>query len=225
MTTTYYLANWKQHLSASDIEPWLDGLSASSAQIIIAPPAPLLYPLKALILKKELPYKIAAQTVSSYPEGAHTGLFGVAQIKDLVDYCLIGHSESRQAFAETDSDVAKKAKLLLSAGITPVVCLDLPYLDSQLAALKAETLETPQLLVAYEPLSSIGTGNPSSPSQANSVAFKVKSLLSPSVPVLYGGSVDPGNVASFVNKQYLDGVLVGTASLDPAVFSRLINHG
>ncbi len=218
----YFVANWKQNLSLAEVKNWLEVFQEHyqpkpDQQVILASSFPFLSTIKAT------GFLTSAQDVSPFTQGAHTGRVGARQLVDLADFCLVGHSEVRKELGDTDQTVALKVSQLVNAHITPVVCVDLPYLDSQIKLLKQELLELPKLIVAYEPVLAIGSGKPENPRVANEVAFKVKSLLGKATPVLYGGSVTP-EVVSLVNQEFVDGVLVGGSSLDPKQFIDLIQH-
>ena len=216
----YFVANWKQNFTLKEAQEWISRFTPPSTKdrVIIAPshihlgalnPSPQLF--------------LAAQSVSPYNNGPHTGQVGAQQLHGLVDYCLVGHSETRKDLQETNQLVAQKVRLLLKANITPIVCLDLPYLESQIRALLLELLEIKDLIFAYEPLSAIGTGQSQSPQRANEIAFKISTLAhNHSLPVLYGGSVDQLNVNEYLSQEYISGVLVGSASLDPDEFAKII---
>ncbi len=221
LSMKYFLANFKQHLTLSDLDSWLKHFCPApnpDHRIILAPSFPFLS-----YLKEHSSYPLAAQNVSSYATGSFTGQVGVPQIQDLVDYCLLGHTEVRLHLGDTDKDVAAKARLLTNSSIIPIVCLDTPYLESQITLLKHELLDLSNLIFAYEPADAVGTGKPESPKRANEIAFKIKMLAGKTCPVLYGGSVTPENVASFLEQEYLDGFIVGTASLDPHNFAKIVS--
>lgn len=142
---------------------------------------------------------------------------------ELVSYCIVGHSERRRDFGETSEVIAEKAKLLLENSITPIVCLDLPYLDEQIKELFQKSVDVSRCFFVYEPIAAIGTGKPVDPVEANHVTNQISFLLDNVAPVLYGGSVTADNVKSFVDQNRIDGVLVGTDSLEPTLFAGIIN--
>jgi triosephosphate isomerase len=114
--------------------------------------------------------------------------------------------------------VADKVKYLLENSITPIVCLDRPYLEEQIKELFSRSLEVSKCLYVYEPVAAVGTGNPESPAEANRVCHEISFLLDNNAPILYGGSVNSVNAPLYVDENRLDGVLVGTDSLDPKSF-------
>ena len=128
-------------------------------------------------------------------------------------------SERRRYFAETNEIVAKKIKQALEHKIVPIVCLDEPYIESQISNLADCRLE--ELIFAYEPLAAIGSGKPDTPENTNKIGKKIKALTN-NAPILYGGSVNHKNAKKFIQENYIDGLLIGNASLDPKEFSRII---
>jgi triosephosphate isomerase len=120
--------------------------------------------------------------------------------------------------------VAQKAKLLLENAITPIVCLDTPYLDEQIKDLFRNDVDVSHCYFVYEPVSAVGTGRPVNPTDAGHVANQISFLLDNSAPVLYGGSVTGDNVSGFLDQPTIAGVLVGTDSLEPTLFADIINR-
>ncbi|KKT86614.1 MAG: triosephosphate isomerase [Candidatus Collierbacteria bacterium GW2011_GWA2_44_99] len=141
---------------------------------------------------------------------------------DIVNYCIVGHSERRQEFSETSEIVAQKARLLLESSITPIICLDTPYLDEQIKALFTCDVDVSRCFFVYEPISAIGIGKPIDSVSANHIANQIAFLTDNAAPILYGGSVSSDNAASFVRENCIDGVLVGTDSLEPTLFAGII---
>ena len=161
------------------------------------------------------PLLVGAQDLSPFSEGAFTGEEPAKFLKQFVDLAILGHSERRQNFGETDEMVAKKVTQALDNQIIPLVCV------------QGEETPVPEKvnLIAYEPIFAIGTGNPDTPENASKVAggFKRK-YGSPAggLEVLYGGSVKSENVKSFLSAEFISGVLVGGASLNPEEFVKII---
>ncbi|MBP9819824.1 triosephosphate isomerase [Candidatus Woesebacteria bacterium] len=210
------IANWKSQKLQNQIVPWFDAVGEipSSIECIIMPAFPLL-PVISQQLTAGM--KLGAQNVSPFPMGAYTGEVAAAQLADMnVTHCLVGHSERRSHFAETDELVAAKCQLLQDSEIKPVVCVDEPYLDSQVAALQA--IGITDIILAYEPLSAIGSGHSEGLSHVQRVVSVAKKLGD--FPVIYGGSVSADTVGEYL--LVCDGVLVATHSLDGADFSRLL---
>ena len=214
----YFVANWKQNLTPEEAQKWLANFNTrgdEEKEIIIAPPAAFL----SSLANKGLP--LAIQDISAFSGGEHTGRIGATQVSDWAQYALLGHSELREEAGETNRQVVLKVKHCVEARLRPIVCVDLPYLESQINLIKQEVLEFDGFIFAYEPLSAIGSGKAVDPRYANEIAFKIKSLTSKSTAVLYGGSVDAQNVKSFLDEEHVDGLLVGKASLDPVEFAKI----
>lgn len=214
-----FIANWKSNKTQTSATEWLEIFSGSaipaSAQVIIAPAFPLLTTVKQHL---EVPIRLAAQDVSSFPMGSYTGAVNAQQLKDLsVEYVIVGHSERRKYFHETHADVAAKIAQIVANGLKPVLCLDEEYIEAQADAL--ETRDIPGLIVAYEPLEAIGNGHNAPADQVAKVIQKIKAAYG-DVPVIYGGSVDERSVAEYL--LICDGVLVGTAALEADSFQRVV---
>lgn len=189
---------------------------------------------------------VGAQNVHFEDEGAFTGEISVPMLRELgVDYCIVGHSERRQYFGETDETVnLKLKKLLRESDITPILCVgevlaerekgvqnEVVYgqLEKDLEGLTAE--EAGRLVIAYEPVWAIGTGKTATPEQAGEMCAMIRSAVSEMfdedtcdrVIIQYGGSVKPENATEIMNMDEIDGALVGGASLDPEKFMDIIN--
>jgi len=213
------IGNWKSHKVLEDMDSWFAEVGSSllphpmDGEVVLCPPYPLLATCKELINKHQLPWKLGAQDVSSLPEGKYTGEVNAKLLKDFVDYVLIGHSERRNELHETDEMLFEKIKRVKEVGLTPVL-----FVQGQETKIP-DDIE----IIGYEPVFAIGTGNPDTPEDAEKVANYFKTVKH--VPtVLYGGSVDSTNIHTFLSCPSLDGVVPGTASLDPKAFSALINN-
>ena len=207
MKKLFIVANWKSNKLLADIDFYTTSFKEESSvdkEVIICPPFTLLSALRTLIDEKKLLYKLGAQDISPYEAGAYTGEVNGKQIKEFCDYVIIGHSERRTNFGEGDEMLKKKVKQALLSGLTPIYCI------------QDENTFVPEgvSLIAYEPVSAIGTGNPDTPENAEKVATAVMSKNPHIRFVLYGGSVTSENIASFVHLEHISGVLVGGASLD-----------
>lgn len=183
-------------------------------EIIICPPFTLFSTLKKMIDDKKLPFKIGAQDISPYEAGSYTGEVNGRQIKEFGDYVIIGHSERRTNFGESDELIFKKAEQALKSGLNPIYCI------------QDENTNIPSgiKLAAYEPPHAIGTGNPETPENAHRVAGIVKNKYPGLEDVIYGGSVNSENIQSYIQKDTISGVLVGGASLDPVKFAALVKE-
>ena len=188
---------------------------------------------------------VGAQNVHFEKEGAYTGEISAAMLQEIgVDYCIVGHSERRQYFGETDETVNRKLKTLLPTGITPILCVgevleereegrEQEVVRSQV--MKAfegiEGSDAEKIVIAYEPVWAIGTGRTATPQQANDMCGCIRTVLeelyddviSDRVVIQYGGSVKPENATEIMNMEEIDGALVGGASLDASKFSEIIN--
>lgn len=226
---TYLVANWKSHHTITQSLLWLNRLHklnptfSSQLQTIICLPFTDLPEFNRQLTEIHLPLLTGAQNVSPFSAGKHTGEITAQMLSELVTYCLVGHSERRQQFKETSSIVAQKTFQLLDHGITPIICLDTPYLEEQVKALIKHDINAENCLFAYEPQAAIGSGQPVTPLTANRFASKLSFLTSPQVKVLYGGSVTSQNASDFISQPHLQGILVGTDSLTPTDFSNIIS--
>ena len=188
---------------------------SANLEIILCPPFTLLHPLKLLITNYQLPIKLGAQNISPFPDGAYTGEISARMLKELgVEYVIIGHSERRKYFGESEQILENKVKEALDVNIIPIFCV------------QGKTTPVPERvkIIAYEPVFAIGTGNPDTPEDGNKIALSFKERLSQDTVVLYGGSVTPENVRSFCLQENISGVLVGEASLDPKKFSEIVQN-
>jgi triosephosphate isomerase (TIM) len=223
--TFYLVANLKSNKTLAETLAWVDDLEnldymADNVQMIACLPFPYIYPVYQRVTAKSLTINLGTQDISPFPYGAYTGAVAADMVKDWVNYAIVGHSERRKYFHETNQEVANKVDLALEAGITPIVCVDEPYLDTQIEAINSQARG--KLIFAYEPLAAIGSGHPDSPEHAQNVAKRIKLQAGNNVPVLYGGSVKEDNILEQLKQQSIDGVLVGGASLDSDSWKVLI---
>jgi len=195
-------------------------------------------------LFKNTAIKVGAQNVHFAPEGAYTGEVSVAMLEEIgVDYCIVGHSERRQYFGETDETVNQKLHALFASSILPILCVGevleerdagkaLEVVENQLtkdlADLSSEKVSA--LTIAYEPVWAIGTGRNATPEQADEMCGFIRDIIeklydeiaADRVVIQYGGSVKPGNASDLMNMPEIDGALVGGASLNPRDFMDII---
>jgi len=240
--------NWKMNKTvaeakdlASKLGPLVSG--AKDREVVLAPTFTALNAVSEAI--KGTNMTLAAQNLHWEDKGAFTGEISAEMLLDLgCKYVIIGHSERRQYFGETDETVNKKVRQALNKGLLPIVCVGellsereagkaTEVIDRQVTgALKGVTAaEMQKIVVAYEPVWAIGTGKTATPDQANEIhAFirgKVRSLYDAGVAeglrIQYGGSVTPENVSQLMAKPDIDGALVGGASLKPESFAALVN--
>ena len=210
------------------------------AEVVVHPPFTNLRSVQTLVDGDQLLVKYGAQDVSAHDGGAYTGEISAAMLSKLgCSYVVVGHSERRQYYAETDEVVNAKARRVIAADMTPIVCVGegldvrqagehVPYtltqVDGSLDGFTAE--QVAGLVIAYEPVWAIGTGEVATPDDAQEVCAAIRERIrevhgdaaAEGVRVLYGGSVKAANVAGIMDKNDVDGCLVGGASLDPDEF-------
>ncbi len=212
---TLLVANWKANKTLAQALNWLDQVSQINLPegivMVIASPYPFLASLQKEIMANQLSIKLASQDVSKFGDGAYTGEVTGAMLEGLVEYCLVGHSERKANFAESDQDVAQKAALLLKNNIAPIVCVP------------DQTTPVPAGVrwVAYEPPSAIGTGDADSAAHIQEMVRLINAATQ--TKVLYGGSVDADNIKIIADSTGVSGFLIGGASLDPAEFTALVS--
>ena len=230
MITPLIIANWKMAIDADGIEAfkatWKSKPSIDGIEAVVAPPAPYLPLVQGL---SQL--SLCAQNVSENEQGAHTGEVAASMLTDFgCQYVIVGHSERRQNQGETNVIVAQKAKRAQAAGLTPVVCVGEAshiraeghtnsYVRDQVLS-SCDGL-TEDLVIAYEPVWAIGSGEAASANVASEMHLDIKAALAdryPELRVIYGGSVKPDNCAAFTKATGIDGLLVGGASLSAESF-------
>jgi len=225
----YVVGNWKSNQNLTESLIWLENMIALTPripldmQVILCLPFTDIAAFNHKLSETNYPLLTGAQNVSHLPPGKHTGEITASMLRELVGFCIVGHSERRRDFGETSEEVAEKAKVLLENSITPIVCVDAPYLDKQIRELFERSVDVSHCFFAYEPLSAIGSGRPIDPSEANHIAHQIDFLVDGSAPILYGGSATADNAKSFVDQNQVDGLLVGTDSLEPTLFASIIN--
>jgi triosephosphate isomerase (TIM) len=237
--------NWKMNgsLAANEalVKAMLDGLGAAApaADMALCAPAPYLAQLQSLL--QGGPIAWGAQDVSAHEQGAYTGEVSATMLQDFAcRYAIVGHSERRQYHAETDAVVAAKAQRALAKGITPIVCvgetLDEREAGQTEAVVKrqlAAVIHTvahcvSEIVVAYEPVWAIGTGQTATPEMAQQVHAVLRAQLSAAtqhperVHILYGGSMNASNAASLLAQPDIDGGLIGGASLKAVDFLQIV---
>ncbi|MBN2086237.1 MAG: triose-phosphate isomerase [Anaerolineales bacterium] len=233
-------ANWKMNKTSAEAADFLRQIlpqlkTLNGVERVVCPPATALPALAPLLQGSGV--GLGAQNMHWEAKGAFTGELSAAMVKEWCAYVIIGHSERRGLFGETDEMVARKVKAALAAGIIPIVCVgetlseneagqtDAVVRRQMTAAFEGLTAEqAAKSIVAYEPVWAIGTGRAANGPDANRViAGSIRSVLGAkfdadvagSVRVLYGGSVTPDNIAEFLSEPEIDGGLVGGASLKP----------
>ncbi|RBW71216.1 triose-phosphate isomerase [Bacillus taeanensis] len=245
--------NWKMNKTLSEAKGFVEevkGQIPAEDKVDSVVCAPALF-LDALVNDtKGSALKVGAQNMHWEESGAFTGEISPAALKDLaVDYVVIGHSERRELFAETDETVNQKTHAAFKHGLTPIVCVGetleereedrtkevvKEQVEKGLAGLSEE--QAKQTVVAYEPIWAIGTGKTASSEQANEVCAYIRTVLAEqfsqetadAIRIQYGGSVKPDNIKELLEQSDIDGALVGGASLEPQSFLQLleaVNNG
>ena len=237
--------NWKMYKTARQAAETIRTLAGlitgvRGVEVVICPPFTALS--AAGEAAKGSAVAIGAQDCHWEKEGAFTGEVAVPMIADLgCSHCIVGHSERRQFFGETDATVDKKVEAVLAQGLTCIACVGetlaereagqtLAVLERQVRAGLARHLTAPRLVIAYEPVWAIGTGKTATPAQAQEVHAFIRGVAAKAanpeaaqaVRILYGGSVKPDNIATLMAQADVDGGLVGGASLDPASFAKIV---
>ena len=245
--------NWKMYKTpgeaaalVQEIDDWLkDDTSVTEAvEAVVCPPFVDLKSVSTVIEFDKSPLKLSAQNVYWEAEGAFTGEISVRMLVDLeCDYCIIGHSERREYFGETDETVNKKVKALLAGGIAPIMCcgesLEIrdagdteTFVRGQIrGGLDGISVEdAAKIVIAYEPIWAIGTGRTPTPESANDVCRSIRATVgamfgpdvAQGVRVLYGGSAKPENIGLFMPEPDIDGALIGGAALKADSFVSMI---
>lgn len=220
MKHIFIAGNWKSKKTIAESEAWFEGFVARmkdvdlhEATVVICAPYISLPVLSSKIRESGMTVSLGAQDVSGFAEGAYTGEVTAGMIREVASWVIIGHSERRKYFGETDEQLQKKVEQAKAAGLKVIYCVQ-----------DDATVVPPNVdVVAYEPVWAIGTGKTDSPENANAVVTSIKSKTGVST-VLYGGSVVAENVASFVSQSHIDGVLPGGASLDPEKYASLVRN-
>jgi triosephosphate isomerase (TIM) len=242
--------NWKMHKVLSEAASFVEEVKglvppADKMDSVVCAPAPFLERLVNIV--KDYDLKIGAQNMHFEDSGAFTGEVSPVMLKDLgVTYVILGHSERREMFAETDETVNKKTLSAFKHGLIPIVCCGETLEERETGKTneivgsqvkKALTGLTPeqvkQVVIAYEPIWAIGTGKSSSAEDANEVCGHIRQVVAEqftqevadAIRIQYGGSVKPSNIKEFLAQEHIDGALVGGASLDPQSFLQLLEAG
>lgn len=222
------VANWKSHKTLTEAIDWTKKFRSfveshspqfeqpGAPQIVIAPPYPFLFQLAELLAG--LPnVSVGVQDISPFPAGKYTGAISTRNLEGLpITHAIVGHSERRSYFHETNQEIANKVDMLIDTGITPIVCVDQPYIKTQAYVIDKKLKA--QCVVAYEPLESIGTGLSQEVAKVLPIVDEIKVAFG-NVPIIYGGSVDSENIDAYLLA--MDGVLVGGASLEVEEFTNL----
>ncbi|QEW02945.1 triose-phosphate isomerase [Microbacterium lushaniae] len=249
--TPFIAGNWKMNLDHLQAVAFVQKLhwtlkeakhDAGTVEVAVFPPFTDLRTVQTLIDADKIPFGLGAQDLSTHDSGAYTGeVSGQFLAKLDARYVIIGHSERRQYHAETDEIVAQKVQAALRHGLVPVICVgetaeDLEKFGAsavpvgQLETALADVPADADIVVAYEPVWAIGSGQAATPEQAQEVCAKLREVVGATLGpdaaartrVLYGGSVKSGNIASFMREPDVDGALVGGASLVVDEFAAIV---
>ncbi len=244
------IGNWKLNDTIPEgtvllqkIHQELKGVSTTT--IVVCPPATHLYPLHRELasFKTDPKIQLGAQNISDYEAGAHTGEVSAAMIRELAKYTIVGHSERRTHYGESDDQITRKVAIALEHGLQPILCVGenlaqrhdgkahqvvLDQLNSDLSDVTADEIK--RIIIAYEPVWAIGTGTFAKPGEIedmlrlirNALVQRFGRLASTDSRIVYGGSVDGENAKAIMHLQGCDGVLVGGASLKPKEFAAIV---
>jgi len=245
--------NWKMHHTHLDAIAMVQKLSYlltdadySAVDVSVHPAFAALRSIQTLLDADRIPISLGAQNCHWEPSGAYTGEISPHMLAKLdVALVIVGHSERRQLFGETDEWVSRKAKAVLANGMTPIICCGETLEERQAGQTESKCLgqiaadldglsgeQVAGLVIAYEPIWAIGTGVVATPADAQAVigAIRVEvgrlhgAAAAAAVRIQYGGSVKPGNIAELMAQPDVDGALVGGASLEADEFSRIVRY-
>jgi triosephosphate isomerase len=246
--TPLLAANWKMHKTRGEAQAFVGGLQRhfldgfpEDVEIVICPPFTA---LETIVNRgSKWGFKVAAQNMHEELEGAFTGEVSVAMLLDVgATDVILGHSERRQYFNESDEALSRKVPAALNASLRPILCVgeneaqrDADETEGILTRqIEADLANVPddrlgEVVIAYEPIWAIGTGRTATPEQAQAAIALIRGLIdarsgdaAASIRILYGGSVKPGNAAELLRQPDVDGALVGGASLDPGDFAAIV---
>lgn len=248
---TYVMGNWKMNLTVGDSSIYLQRLlkklkPARGLEIVIAPSAIALASLSLQLERNKSKIKLAAQNFYQKDFGAYTGEISIAQLRGVVTYALIGHSERRFIFGETNRDISQKVAAAIRSGITPVLCIGETesqrnfgetkdvLRDELLGGLsEIDTDDVKKCLIAYEPVWAISSTKQARTATPDEIAESVKIIqaeltgaygkaTTEEVPLLYGGSVNPNNAGAYLTIPGINGLMVGESSLISDNFNEII---
>ncbi|MFV0485057.1 MAG: triose-phosphate isomerase [Candidatus Saccharimonadales bacterium] len=246
---TYVVANWKMNFTPGEASIYLHKLSerikgARDLQIVLSPSLVSLQPLSLQVNRRQ--FKLATQNFYWRDFGAYTGEVALAQLRGFVDYALVGHSERRHIFNETDKDIREKVKAAIRNDITPILCIgetaderfmgetDVVIYDQLLGGLSEVSKEDiDKVIVAYEPvwaISSTKNARSANPEEIEDAVKRIRKHIAKlygkevakKISVLYGGSVNSSSAAAYFNVEGVDGLLIGGASLIADTFCDIV---
>lgn len=213
----WVIANWKSNKTISEALNWVEQVGPEispkeNLKVVVCPTFVCLEEVKKSILVGNYYLIVGSQDLSPFDNGAYTGEETARILKDIVDISILGHSERRKSFGETDEMVVEKVIQAKQYNIEPLVCV------------QNENTPVPESvkLIAYEPIFAIGTGNPDTPENASKVAETFKNKYGDDLEVLYGGSVTSENAKGFLQQNNISGLLIGRASLEAEEFIKIV---
>jgi len=246
---TIIAGNWKMNMLASEVKAFADGLLPlvpgfhEWCGAVVCTPFPLLP--AALLALDGSRVSVGAQNMSQHGSGAYTGEVSGSQLADLgVQYVIIGHSERREFYGETDASVNKKVHAAMDHPLSPIICVgeglaqreigvtyDIVAMQVKAALYGVPADKLNRIIIAYEPIWAIGTGKTATPEDAQDVCLAIREVIASvygakeanTVPILYGGSMNDKNAFALLAQPDIDGGLIGGASLKPASFATIIN--
>ncbi len=215
--TLWIIANWKSNKNITEALDWVSVVGPNlprkpNLKVVVCPQFTELEEVKKQVLVNNYPLLVGSQDLSPFAEGAYTGEEAAQDLKTFASLAILGHSERRKNFSETDQMVAEKVTQADKAGITSLVCV--------------QAKETPVpagcKLIAYEPIFAIGTDKPDTPQNASEVATAFKQKYGQDLEVLYGGSASSDNCLAFIKQDNISGLLIGHKSLDSEEFVKIV---
>ncbi len=235
MKRSIIVGNWKMyatsmadaHILATSIRNHVADIR--DIEIILAPPTIWLSEV-AQILGQNNKTRLAAQNMFYESDGAYTGETSSLSVKEVADYVIVGHSERREYFGETDLETNEKVIAALKANLVPIICvgekakgsvIGQPLKELQEAIASVPKKHYKNIIVAYEPIWAIGTGKNADPVYVAKVVTKLREIVNINTPILYGGSVNSNNIAGYADRPEIDGILVGGASVRAAEFVKI----
>lgn len=228
MFMKYLIGNWKSNFSLSEAKDWIEAtkphyLIPENLKVILCPSF-----IHLPLFKTQFPeLSLGSQYISSFPNGAYTGQISSSMMSNLVDYCIVGHSERRTYFKESNQDVSNQIDQALENKITPIIAVDKENWHSQLSTLSQDKLE--KSIIMYEPPEAIskqenlvGKGQAAPIDEVVEKIKEIKKEFSPKATI-YGGSITSQNIVDFISHPQIDGVLPGSASLHPEEWLKMID--
>lgn len=215
----WIIANWKSNKNIQEALEWVSIVGPKlprkdHLKVVVCPTFIAIEEVKKAVKVGNFPLMVGSQDLSPFDEGAYTGEEAAAILNDLVELSILGHSERRQNFGESDEMVEQKVAQAMAANIIPLVCVQGQDI----------LIPTECNLVAYEPIFAIGTGKADTPENAENVAKNIKQKKGEKLEVLYGGSVNSQNCKKFLEQENISGLLIGKASLDGEEFVKIVDY-